>query len=256
MELLNTLDLLWVIIACTTAVHIMRCFSTYINTNLLVEKQEKCEKVTSFRSIVALSKLYVILGVFMFWLVWFGLNAGGFTLDIIAKNSNWVTLIIINTNLAAAAGGIFSLIIAYIKHKKFDIKITLKGILAGLVGVTAGCTIIDPWGAFIIGAICGITTTLCSGYIKKNLKIGDAVRSFSVYWVSGVIGTLLIGILSTENGILYGGGLNHLITQVIGAFSIAFWAIAVSFTVVYILKYTVEIRVTLEQGISNLNEQC
>lgn len=235
-----------------TAVHVMGGFSALIYAILLGARQGKYGKDGSVKTIAGYSKLFAVLGVFILWMGWFGFNAGS-TLAITGESANLVPLIILNTNLSAAAGGIFALMITWIKYKKADIGMTLNGTLAGLVGVTAGCAIVDPLGALIIGAVCGISTSLCAEFVEKKLKIDDVVSSFSVHGIAGIIGTLLIGVFSTENGILYGGGFEQLTIQAIGAFSVALWAIAVSFVVISILKYTVGIRVTLEQEIAGLD---
>jgi len=85
------------------------------------------------------------------------------------------------------------------------------------------------------------------------VQLDDVVSSFAVHGVAGIIGTILIGVFSTENGLLYGGGFTQLSIQSIGALSVALWAIIVSFSVISILKYTVGIRVTLEQEIAGLD---
>jgi len=183
---------------------------------------------------------------------WFGFNAGS-TLAITGESASAVSLIILNTNLAAAMGGMFALIITWLKYKKADIAMTLNGTLAGLVGITAGCAVVEPMSALIIGGVCGIATTIVAEVIEKNLKIDDAVGSFAVHGVSGILGTILVGVFAQKVGLIYGGGFEQLKVQAIGAFSVAAWAVSITAILVFILKYTVGVRVPLSHEISGLD---
>ncbi len=236
----------------STAVHVMGGFSALIYAILLGSRNGKYGKDGSVKTIIGYSKLFAVLGVFILWMGWFGFNAGS-TLAITGESTSMVPLIILNTNLSAAAGGLFALMVTWIKYKKADIGMTLNGTLAGLVGITAGCAVLDPLGALIVGGVCGVSTSICAEFVEKKLKVDDVVASFSVHGIAGILGTLLIGFFSTDNGVFYGGGFAQLTTQAIGAFSVALWAIAISFIVISILKYTVGIRVTLEQEIAGLD---
>lgn len=84
--------------------------------------------------------------------------------------------------------------------------LTLNGVLAGLVGVTAGCDLVSPAGAVLIGAICGTVMIYAVEFIDHTLKIDDPVGASSVHGVCGSLGTILTGFLSVDGGLLYGGG--------------------------------------------------
>jgi len=142
---------------------------------------------------------------------------------------------------------------AWIRYKKADIVITLNGTLAGLVGVTAGCSVVEPVGALAIGGICGLVTSLIAELIEKKAKIDDVVGSFSVHGVAGVVGTLLVGVFAIDGGLLYDGGFQLMQNQAIGTFSVALWAIAVSSCIIYLLKVTIGLRVPLEHEIAGLD---
>jgi Amt family ammonium transporter len=236
----------------STAVHVMGGFSGLIYAWLLGPRIGKYNADKSVNTIPGHSKLFAVLGVFILWMGWFGFNAGS-TLAITGESAIQVPLIILNTNLAAAAGGILALAIAWIKYKKADIAMTLNGTLAGLVGITAGCSVVEPAGAIAIGAICGVLTSLGSEFVDKKLRIDDAVSSFAVHGIAGLFGTILVGFFATKSGVLYGGGFEQLTIQVIGAVSVAIWAIVVSALIITLLKYTVGIRVPKNHEIEGLD---
>lgn len=236
----------------STAVHVMGGFAALIYALLIGARHGKYNADGSSNIIAGHSKLFAVLGVFILWMGWFGFNAGS-TLAITGESAMQVPLIILNTNLSAAAGGILALTVTWIKYKKADISMTLNGTLAGLVGITAGCASVNPEGALVIGAICGLSTSLAAEFVEKVMRIDDAVGSFAVHGVSGIVGTLLIGFFAVENGVFYGGGFEQLKIQAIGAFSVAIWAIVISFIVIAILKYTFGIRVSLQHEIVGLD---
>jgi len=196
--------------------------------------------------------MYGALGVFILWFGWFGFN-GGSQLAISGDNVNSVSKIIITTNLAAAAGAITALLFTWIKYGKPDLSMTLNGTLAGLVGITAGCAVVDNFGAVAIGIICGIIVVLAIEFIDKKLKIDDPVGAISVHGVCGASGTLLVGLFATKTGLFYGGGFNQLGMQAIGVFAVAAWVILISFILLSILKKTIGLRVSEKEEIEGLD---
>lgn len=196
--------------------------------------------------------MYGALGVFILWFGWFGFN-GGSQLAISGDNVNAVSKIIITTNLAAAAGAIAALFITWFKYGKPDMSMTLNGALAGLVGITAGTAAVDNFGAVAIGIICGIVVVFAIEFIDKKLKIDDPVGAISVHGVCGALGTLLVGIFATENGLFYGGGFHQLGVQATGVFAIAGWVLAVSFVILFTLKKTIGLRVSEKEELEGLD---
>ena len=192
------------------------------------------------------------LGVFILWLGWFGFNPGS-QLAISGDNAFKVATIFITTNLAGAAGALAAMFLTWIFYKKPDISMTLNGVLAGLVGVTAGCAAVSPLGALLIGLICGIVVVFSIEFIDKKLKIDDPVGAISVHGVCGALGTILVGFFATDGGLLYGGGFDKLIVQITGVAAIGAWAVGTSFIVLFILKKTMGLRVTKEEEIDGLD---
>ncbi|MFI3330789.1 MAG: ammonium transporter [Rikenellaceae bacterium] len=165
------------------------------------------------------------LGVFLLWFGWFGFNPGSQVAASTIDDATAISDVFLTTNLAAAAGGVFALILAWVKYGKPSLSLTLNGVLAGLVGITAGCADVSPLGAFVIGAICGLVMVFAVDFFEKTAKIDDPVGAVSVHGVCGTLGTILTGVLATDGGLLYGGGSELLITQTIGAFAYMGWAI-------------------------------
>lgn len=236
----------------STAVHVMGGFAALVYAKILGPRHGKYNEDGTITPIVGHNNLFAVLGVFILWMGWFGFNAGS-TLSITGESTYTVPLIILNTNLAAAMGGICAMSITWIKYKKADIAMTLNGTLAGLVGVTAGCAIVEPVGAMAIGAICGIAVVLGYELVDKIFKIDDAVGSFAVHGISGMLGTILVGIFATDTGLLYGAGFEQLKIQIIGSFSVAIWSVVVTTILIFILKYTIGIRVKLKHEIEGLD---
>jgi Amt family ammonium transporter len=171
------------------------------------------------------------LGVFILWFGWFGFNPGSQLAASGEENRVAISHVFLTTNLAAAAGGFFSLLTAWLKYKKPSLSLTLNGVLAGLVGITAGCDAVSPWGAIIIGAICGVIMVFSVEFIDKTLKIDDPVGASSVHGVCGFFGTLLTGLLATDGGWFYSGGTSLFLAQLVGAVIIGIWAIVMGFII-------------------------
>ncbi|MGQ1785927.1 MULTISPECIES: ammonium transporter [unclassified Saccharicrinis] len=186
------------------------------------------------------------LGVFILWLGWFGFNPGS-QLAISGDNANAVAKIFITTNLAAAAGAVVTMFVTWFRYGKPDLSMTLNGALAGLVGITAGCDIVSPGGAAIIGALAGLIVVFSIEFLDKKLRVDDPVGAISVHGVCGALGTLLVGLLATDGGLLYGGGASLLISQAIGVLVIGAWAFGLGLILFQVLKATIGLRVSEQE---------
>ena len=142
-----------------------------------------------------------------------------------------ISHIFLTTNLSACAGGFAALFLSWIKYGKPSLSFSLNGVLAGLVGITAGCDCVSGGGAVAIGAICGIIMIFSVDFIDKVLKIDDPVGASSVHGVCGFLGTILVGLFSVEEGLFYGGGWGLLGAQVLGALVIGIWAAGMGFII-------------------------
>lgn len=189
------------------------------------------------------------LGVFILWFGWFGFNPGSQLAAAGAGNASAIAHIFITTNLAAAGGAVTSMLVSWGRYKRPSLSLTLNGALSGLVGITAGCDIVTPGGALIIGIIAGFVLVFSVEFFDKKLRVDDPVGAISVHGVNGAVGTILVGLFATNGGLFYGGGFSLLGVQVIGVLAIGAWALLLGFILFRILKATNGLRVekTIEE---------
>ena len=193
------------------------------------------------------------LGVFILWLGWFGFNPGSTT----CTDGGEFARVAVTTNLAACAGCLMAMIVAWLKFGKPDLSMTLNGALAGLVAITAPCYNVSPLSSIVIGAIAGVLVVFAIVFFDK-LKIDDPVGAVSVHGVCGAFGTLSAGFFAQEayggtNGLLFGGGFGPVITQLIGIVAAFVWAFGGAMILFNILKHTVGLRVSEEEELEGLD---
>ena len=183
------------------------------------------------------------LGVFILWFGWFGFNPGSQLAASGEVNRVAISHVFLTTNLAAAAGGIATMFTSWIKYGKPSFSLTLNGILAGLVAITAGCDLVSPLGAVIIGFLAGVILVFSIEFIDTKLHIDDPVGASSVHGVCGIFGTLMTGLLAVDGGAFYGGGFGFFGAQCLGILCIDVWA-AVAGTILFFgIKKLVGLRV-------------
>lgn len=183
------------------------------------------------------------LGVFILWMGWFGFNPGS-TLSATGDATDSIAHIFVTTNLAAAMGATVTMFVTWFRYGKPDLSMTLNGALAGLVGITAGCNIVSPGGAVIIGMVAGFVVVFGIELIDKKLRVDDPVGAIAVHGLNGAVGTLMVGLLATEGGLFYGGGFSLLGVQAIGVAAVGAWAFGMSWILFKVLKATVGLRVS------------
>ncbi len=168
------------------------------------------------------------LGVFVLWFGWFGFNPGSQLGAAGVAAREMISHTFLTTNMGAAAGGVTALIVTWFTAGKPSLSLTLNGILAGLVGVTAGCNLISPFGAICIGAICATTMIFAVSFFDR-VRVDDPVGAISVHGVCGTLGTILTGCFAVESGFFYGHGFSFLGVQILGALSYMAWALSTGF---------------------------
>jgi ammonium transporter, Amt family len=178
------------------------------------------------------------IGVFLLFLGWFGFNGG----SVLSADAAGVSLVFVTTALAACAGGIASMFVSWFVIKKPDLSMALNGILAGLVGITAGADGVGAWEAVLIGLIAGALVVFAILFFDK-IKIDDPVGAISVHGVCGIWGTLAVGI--------FGGG--SFMGQLVGTLSVSIFAFVFSYVVFTVIKVTMGIRVSEEEEIGGLD---
>ena len=145
------------------------------------------------------------------------------------------------------------MIYTWVRFGKPDVSLSLNGSLAGLVAITAGCDNVDNVGAMIIGAVAGLLLCIFVPFIDNVLKVDDPVGACSVHGVCGCFGTLAVGLFDYTDGLFYGGGVHHLLIQLLGVVCIAGWAIICDLILFTILKKTVGVRVTEREELEGLD---
>ena len=177
------------------------------------------------------------LGTFILWMGWFGFNGGSVLATATVESANAVAVVFMNTNMAAAGGGVAALLLARVLFGKADLTMALNGALAGLVAITAEPSTPTPLQATIFGAIGGVLVVFSILSLDK-MKIDDPVGAISVHGVVGLLGLLLVPI--TNVGSSFAG-------QIIGALTIFVWVFVTSMVVWLALKATMGIRVSEQE---------
>ncbi|WOO37411.1 ammonium transporter [Anaerocolumna sp. AGMB13020] len=237
----------------STAVHMVGGVAALVGAKILGPRIGKYDKNGKPKAIPGHSLTLGALGVFILWFCWFGFN-GGSTVSatgddaILAMGSIFVT-----TNMAAAVATVTVMCITWIRYKKPDVSMTLNGSLAGLVAITAGCDLVSPLGAAVIGILAGFVVVFGIEFIDKVLKIDDPVGAIGVHGLCGAFGTLAVGLFAQEEGLFYGGGVKLLLTQFIGVVSVAAWVIVTMVITFYLIKTIVGLRVSKEEEILGLD---
>jgi len=176
------------------------------------------------------------LGTFILWLGWFGFNGGSQLALGTALDAAAMSIVYVNTNLAACAGVVAAMAMTQILYKKIDLTFALNGAIAGLVSITAGPDLQNHVLALVVGAVGGILVVIAVPLIDK-LRIDDVVGAISAHLVAGIWGTLAVGI--------FGGG--SFTTQLIGIVAVGVFVVVTSSIFWFILKFTTGIRVSPEE---------
>jgi ammonium transporter, Amt family len=191
------------------------------------------------RPILGHSMPLATIGVFLLFLGWFGFNGG----SVLSADPYLVSLVFVTTALAAAAGGLGSILTSWVFLKKPDLSMALNGILAGLVGITAGADSIMPGYAILTGLIAGVLVVFSIIFFDK-VKIDDPVGAISVHGVCGIFGTLAVALFSDAAG--FG-------IQLVGALSVGGFAFVFSFITFGIIKLVMGVRVSPEEESEGLD---
>ena len=195
------------------------------------------------------------LGVFILWLGWYGFNGAA------ATSVEQLGSIFLTTTVAPSVATVACMIFTWIKYGKPDVSMCLNASLAGLVGITAGCDVVDCTGAIIIGLVAGLLVVFGVWFLDYVLHIDDPVGAVAVHMFNGIWGTLAVGLFATNSvpgndnlvGLFYGGGFSLLGKQLTGFISVAAWT-AVTMTIVFLLiKKIVGLRATRQEEIIGLD---
>lgn len=188
----------------------------------------------TIRPILGHSMPLAMIGVMLLWLGWYGFNGG----SVLSADPRGVSYVFVTTTFAAAAGAIAATITSWIVLKKPDFSMGLNGVLAGLVGITAGADTVGMGSSMLIGIIAGIIVVFAIVFFDK-IKIDDPVGAISVHGVCGIWGTLAVGIFSTNEEHSFG-------VQLMGCIAVIVTAFVASFILASIIKAVLGLRVGKE----------
>jgi len=237
----------------STVVHSVGAWAALVGAIMLGARRGKYVKVNGKVAVKAIpghNMPLAALGVFILWFGWFGFNAGS-TLSGTDPDIAWVAT---TTTLAAGAGAVSAMFTSWIWFGKPDPSMSLNGALAGLVAITAGCWVVNPLAAVIIGAVAGILVVLSVEFFDKVLHIDDPVGAVSVHGICGVWGTLAVGIfgdLSKIGSDLSRGG--QIGVQALGIAAVFAWVVVTALILFGILKAVKGLRVSPEEELRGLD---
>ncbi|RMH56515.1 MAG: ammonium transporter [Bacteroidetes bacterium] len=217
----------------STLVHSVGGWGALVLAAMLGPRLGKYGKDGSVNVIPASNLPLAAIGVFLLWFGWFGFNGG----SVLSADAATVSLVLVTTSMAAAAGGLTTGIVSWLRDTKPDLSMALNGILAGLVGITAGADQMMVWEAVVIGMVAGVLVYFSVIFVDQKLKIDDPVGAISVHLVCGIWGTLAVGIFGQL------AGLPQLGYQLVGILAIGAFTVIFCLLVGFLVKATMGLRV-------------
>ncbi|UBM58880.1 ammonium transporter [Marinilongibacter aquaticus] len=227
----------------STLVHSVGGWAALVAVYMLGPRIGKYKEDGSVSPIPGHSLPFATAGVLILWLGWFGFNGG----SVLSADPELTSLTLVTTCLAAAAGGVGAFVFDLLLYKKYDLTMFLNGILAGLVGITAGADQMAPLDSILIGIIAGVLVVLAVGFVDK-LKLDDPVGAIAVHLICGIWGTLAVGIFGALAGV------DQFISQLIGVGAYAVFCLVTATIILFAVKATMGLRVTKEEEIEGLDD--
>jgi len=241
-------DMGFIDFAGSTAVHSVGAWAALATVIVLGPRIGKYGKDGRPRAIPGHNIALAGIGLFILWFGWFGFNPGS---ELAADSA--IAHIATTTNLAAAAGGLAAIVTTWLKLKKPDVGMTMNGILAGLVAITAPCAAVSPQWSLIIGFVAGAIVVFAVDLFESKLKIDDPVGAISVHGICGVWGTLSVGLFAAEGGLITSGSASLLGTQAVGVVSTFVFVFGTMFIFAKVLDKAIGIRVSESVEIAGLD---
>jgi Amt family ammonium transporter len=225
----------------STLVHSVGGWAALVGAWMLGPRLGKYGKDGKVNPIPGSNMPMAVTGVFLLWLGWFGFNGG----SVLSADPGLTSLVLVTTSLAAAAGAVGSVVAYMFVSNKPDLSMTLNGILAGLVGITAGADSVTPMSSIIIGFAAG-ALVVGAVIMFDKIKIDDPVGATSVHLVCGVWGTLAVGIFSTNPD-------HTFMKQLIGVGVYAGFTLVASFALFALTRAIMGLRVDPEEESGGLD---
>jgi len=204
---------------------------------------------------------YVVVGTLILIFGWMGFNPG----STFGATDLRISIVAVNTLLSACFGFVVAMGWTYSKWGKPDISMSCNGMLAGLVGITAGCAFVAPWAACVIGIVAGFVVCYSVELFDKVLKIDDPCGAISVHGMCGLWGVLAVGLFADGtygagwNGVagnvegLFYGDAGQFVAQLISAVVCFIWAWGITWVIFSIVKHYSSLRVTREAEIDGID---
>ncbi|GIU84683.1 MAG: ammonium transporter [Acidimicrobiales bacterium] len=241
----------------STVVHSVGGWAALMGAAILGPRIGKYGSDGKPRAIPGHSIPLAVTGAFILLIGWFGFNPGS---ELAADSA--VPAIAVTTLLAGCAGAVSAMITIWVKTGKPDVGMTANGLLAGLVGITAGTAVVDNWGAVAIGAVAGVLVVFSVLFFDR-IRVDDPVGAISVHGVCGAWGTLAVGLFATTSGsalgdgafdgLFHGGGAGRLATQAVGVGAVFLWTVVTAGALFLLLKFTIGLRVSEQEEIEGLD---
>lgn len=188
------------------------------------------------------------LGAFLLFFGWFGFNGG----SVLALDGEAIGRVLVTTALAGSAGGAAAGVLTRLTGGAWDVGMMINGMLGGLVGITASAHVVTNPSAIVVGALSGLLVVRAVGFLEAR-GVDDPVGAVAVHGAAGILGTLWVGIASTDGGLLHGGGTALLTAQAIGIAAIVAWVALASGAVFLTLRATGHLRVPMEEELEGLD---
>lgn len=204
----------------STVVHLTGGVAALVMAAILGPRIGKYGKDGKPRAIPGHSMPLAALGGLLLFFGWFGFNGG----SVLELDGPLLGVVIVNTALAGTAGGLTAGLYTRITGGKYDVAMIINGLLAGLVGITAGADVVSPMMALTVGLIAGPLVAV-SVYAIDRIGIDDPVGASSVHGTCGILGTLWVGLAATDGGLFYGGGVEQLGIQAIAVVAVIAWCV-------------------------------
>lgn len=223
----------------STVVHLCGGALALAGAIVLGPRVGKYGKDGKSRAIPGHNLVLCALGVFCLWVGWFGFNPCSTVAATGYANAVSMSHVFVTTNMAAATGGLAAMIYTWLFDKKPSLSMVCNGVLAGLVGITAGCDCVSIASAALIGAVVSIVMCFSVSFIDKVCKIDDPVGAVSVHGVGGFLGTILTGVLCDPaiDGVEANFGV-----QLLGASAVAVFAFCIGMILFTVIKKTHGLR--------------
>ncbi len=243
----------------SAAIHMVGGVAALIGAKILGARigkfsTDKNGKVNKVNAIPGHSLTLGALGVFILWFGWYGFNGAA------ATSVEQLGSIFVTTTIAPAVAAVVCMVVTWKMYKKPDVSMCLNAALGGLVGITAGCNVMDAMGSIIVGAVAGVLVIFGVWLLDYVLNIDDPVGAVAVHMMCGIWGTVAVGLFATPTapdssitGLFYGGGISQLMVQLIGVVSVCAWTAVTMTAVFFLIKATVGLRVTAEEEVAGLD---